>query len=130
MEVISMMKPYTIRDFKVGDKVVLADCRCRAWGNEILRDVCVVTVGKSIIYIANAMDGPVIGRYKVDAVNGYGLVATDSNNRIFLTNQDYQDYCNYLKTKQQFHRTISDASLSLSFEQMIQILDIINEGRK
>ena len=126
------MKSYTIKDFKVGDKVILADCGFRSWKNVKLREAYVVKVGRVNITIStnpHTLNGD---NYRVDPALGYGLILPHSCNRVFLTEQDYQDYCNYLKVYKQFYCTVRNCSIGsgLTYEQMIRILDIIYENKE
>ena len=126
------MKPYSIKDFHIGDKVVLADAGCRSWNykNITLREAFVVKVGRSVVTI-NAIptrnDGQ---KYKINPHTGYGLVdsAFHSDNMIFKSIQDYEDYLDYLSLRELLNKEIRNLNtLDLAEDKIRRILDIILE---
>jgi len=122
------MRSYTLTDFKPKAKVVMADCGCRNWDYRVLRDAYVLKVGSKVITVAyspNAVSGY---KFILNPNNGYGLTLSGRGyNMVFLTEQDYDDYCGYLDLQVYLRRKLSDSFNSLNYDQLISIKNIIDK---
>lgn len=124
------MRSYTLTDFKPKAKVVMADCGCRSWDYRVLRDAYVLKVGRKVITVAyspNAVSGY---KFVLNPNNGYGLTLSGSGyNMVFLTEQDYDDYCGYLDLQVYLRKKLWDCTSfnSLNYDQLISIKNIIDE---
>ena len=124
------MRSYTLTDFKPKDKVVMADCGCRNWDYRVLRDAYVLKVGRKVITVAyspNAVSG---FKFVLNPNNGYGLTLSGSGyNMVFLTEQDYDDYCGYLDLQVYLRKKLWEGTSfnRLNYDQLISIKNIIGE---